>query len=72
MMTRNQLPPVVRRWRFFAAVVGVTALAGGGVLMAAASDPATAMAFHPVTTTRVLRYATCNPGRYEEHAARSR
>ena len=54
MMTRNQLPPVVRRWRFFAAVVGVTALAGGGVLMAAASDPATAMAFHPVTTTRVL------------------
>ncbi|MGZ4763084.1 MAG: hypothetical protein ACXV7I_11650 [Ilumatobacteraceae bacterium] len=36
------------------AVTGVVALAGGGVLFAASSDPATAMAFHGVTTTRVL------------------
>ncbi|MGZ4739819.1 MAG: hypothetical protein ACXVLM_11405 [Ilumatobacteraceae bacterium] len=36
------------------AVTGAIALAGGGVLFAASSDPATAMAFHGVTTTRVL------------------
>ena len=53
-MTKIQLPPVLRRWRFLAAVMGVTALAGGGVLLAASSDPATAMSFHPVTTTRLL------------------
>ncbi len=53
-MTTIQLPPVLRRWRFLAAVVGVTALAGSGVLLAASSDSATAMAFHPMTTTRLL------------------
>ena len=54
-MTKIQLPPVLRRWRFVAAVVSVTALAGGGVLLAANnSDPATALAFHTVPTVRVL------------------
>ena len=53
-MTRIQLPPVLRRWRFLAAVIGVSALAGGGVLLAAVSDPATALALHTVPTTRIL------------------
>ena len=53
-MTKNQLPPVLRRWRFFAVAMGVTALAGGGVLLAANADPATALAFHTVPATRVL------------------
>lgn len=53
-MNRFHMPPVARRWRFVAAVVGVAALAGGGVLLAAPSDPATALAFHTVTTVRVL------------------
>jgi hypothetical protein len=53
-MTKNQLPPVLRRWRFIAAVMGVTALAGGGVLLAANSDPATAMSFHNLPSSRVL------------------
>ncbi len=53
-MTRFHIPPVARRWRFIAAVAGVTALAGGGVLLAAPSDPATALAFHTVPTVRLL------------------
>ena len=53
-MTRIQLLPVARRWRFVAAAAGITALAGGGVLLAAPSDPATALAFHTVPTVRVL------------------
>ncbi len=53
-MNQSLLPPVLRRWRFVIAVIGVAALAGGGVLIAASSDPATATAFHGVTTTRVL------------------
>ena len=53
-MIQNSLSPVLRRWRFIAAAVGVTALAGGGVLYAASSDPATALAFHSVPSTRVL------------------
>ena len=53
-MTLSKLPPVLRRWRFLAAVMGVTALAGGGVLLAASSDPAPALAFHSVPQTRVL------------------
>ena len=53
-MTKNQLPPVLRRWRFIAVAMGVTALAGGGVLLAANSDPATALAFHSLPSTRVL------------------
>ncbi len=53
-MTKNPLPPVLRRWRFIAAVMGVTALAGGGVLLAANSDPTTAMSFHNLASSRVL------------------
>lgn len=34
--------------------MAVTALAGGGVLLAANSDPATALAFHTVNTVRLL------------------
>ena len=54
MAARKQLPPAIRRWRLFAAVTAVTALGGGGVLLAASSDPATAVAFHTVATTRVF------------------
>lgn len=53
-MTKTQLPPVLRRWRFLAAAVGVASLAGGGMLMAAPSDSATGMAYHNVTTVRLL------------------
>src|SRR4051812_14732002 len=54
-MTRKALlSPIFRRWRVFAVVMTVTALAGGGVLLAANSDPATALAFHTVATTRLL------------------
>ncbi len=53
-MTTFRIPPVARRWRVFAAVAGISALAGGGVLLAAPSNPATALAFHTVPTVRVL------------------
>ena len=53
-MTTFHIPPVARRWRVFAAAAGISALAGGGVLLAAPSDPATALAFHTVPTLRVL------------------
>ena len=54
-MNRSPLVSLVaRRWRVFGAVMTVTALAGGGVLLAANSDPATALAFHTVPTTRLL------------------
>ena len=53
-MARIQLPPVIRRWRLFAAVTAISALAGSGVLLAASSDPKTAVAFHTVATTRVF------------------
>ena len=46
--------PVVRRWRYMAAVVGVGTLVGGGVLIAAPADSSPAQAFHGVTTVRVL------------------
>ena len=53
-MIHSSLPPVLRRWRLFAVAMGLTSLVGGGVLLAANSDPATAMAFHPAPTVRVL------------------
>lgn len=53
-MTTFHIPPVARRWRVIAAVAGISALAGGGVLLAAPSDPATALAFHTVPSVRVL------------------
>ena len=53
-MNRSVLPPVLRQWRFIAAVVGAAALAGGGALLAEPSDPASVTAFHGVTTRRVL------------------
>ncbi|MEO8267112.1 MAG: hypothetical protein ABI706_16530 [Ilumatobacteraceae bacterium] len=53
-MTTFHIPPVGRRWRVIAAAAGISALAGGGVLLAAPSDPATALAFHTVPTVRVL------------------
>ena len=53
-MSHSSIPPVLRRWRFVAAAVAVTTLVGGGVLLAANSDPATALAFHTVPTVRLL------------------
>jgi hypothetical protein len=53
-MTRFHIPPVLRRWRAVATIVGVAAIAGGGVLMAAPSDPQSALSFHTVNTTRLL------------------
>ena len=53
-MSKFHLPSIARRWRVVAAVVGIAALAGGGVLLAAPSDPATAEAFHILPATRLV------------------
>lgn len=51
---RSPAIPVLRRWKLMAVFVGVAALTASSGL-AAPSDPATALGFHPVTpTVRVL------------------
>jgi hypothetical protein len=53
-MTPSKGPLILRHWRLALALIGVTAFAGGGAVLAAVSDPATGLVFHTVAPVRVL------------------